>query len=185
MFTFKIVLLLAVVLIAPLYIPGPDGQPIMSIDDWIPRDLIASMGSAANKLTDTAEDLGDGMTGSKPQIYRWRDEYGALHFSDTPVDGAESVEVSDNALEIPADRFVQDGLAPPREATKTSGGKAYLLKEREFPRSGESKSRSSDHLSDLEGLVDGDLSNAGDLLQNLPALLEQAKQARQLKPEER
>lgn len=186
LFTFKIILMLVVLLGAPMIIPGPDGKPIMSIDDWIPRDLIRSLKSGTETLTDAGAELLDEEAGPA-QIYAWRDASGAIHYSDTPVNGAELVEVSDNTLQIPADRFVQHGLAPPLPPEPSSSPLAILLEEKPATSAGKSSSasKSSTSLKDLEELVNGDYSKAGELLKNLPELLEQAKQARQQEPEER
>ena len=120
---------MGIVLIAPMFIPGLDGKPIMSIDDWIPRDLINSIGSSTDKLTNTVSNAHDDLSAGT-QIYSWRDEHGALHFSDTPVEGAVQVEVQDNTLEMPAERFVQHGLAPAIERETRSGKQAFLLEEK-------------------------------------------------------
>ena len=32
-----LLLLIALGVIAPMFIRGPDGEPIMSVDDWIPQ----------------------------------------------------------------------------------------------------------------------------------------------------
>jgi len=195
LFGIKLIVVLLIALLAPMIIPGPDGKPIMSIDDWIPRDLISSIGnqldSAGGKLSGAVEGAGvakDAVKGSS--IYRWRDAQGVLHYSDTPVADAEAVELLDNTLEIPAKNFVEHGMVQEKNNNDKGKARSVLLKDTRFTASdgGSKSSKSRAHaadLSDIEALVEGDFSNASNLLKNLPELLEQAKQARQMDPDTR
>lgn len=73
-FTHKLVLFgLGGALVAPMFIKGPDGKPLMSIDDWIPKDAVA--------LVDKVSDLKDGAPtveskSGKQKFYKWKDENG-------------------------------------------------------------------------------------------------------------
>ncbi len=187
LFTFKLLVIIAIALIAPMIIPGPDGKPIMSIEDWIPHDLINSVGDGIELVGDTLEDTIDSAEGiggsatNSDAIYSWRDERGVLHYSDTPIEGAAAVEVPENTLEIPSKNFVEHGMLPGSD-DRRSGGKSILLEDVRFKGT---RSGASADLADIEAMANGDFSNTSEVLKNLPELLEQARQARQIDPESR
>jgi len=192
--TFKLFLILLIALVAPMIIPGPDGEPIMTIEDWIPRELINSVGSgidsAGSVLSGAVDATGEVVdTGGGDQIYTWRDAQGVLHYSDTPVENAETLELGDNTLEIPAKNFVEHGMV--REDKKNQRkARSILLEDGRFSGkalsvSGSKSPNAAVDLDDIEALASGDLSSAAEVLQNLPELLEQVKQARQTDPESR
>lgn len=190
-FALKLLGLMVVLLVAPMFITGPDGRPIMSLDDWIPRDLFATAGEAGQRAVELAAELGSSAQGHPDgeQVYMWRDANGTRHYSDTPVEGAQTVKLLDNTLEIPAQRFIQDGTRPVHEASAGKSGRAILLQDRDSrsdaARSAGSSQRAGLESTELEAFVGGDYSKAGEVLKNLPALVEQAKQARTLPPEAR
>lgn len=194
LFGLKIVALLIVLLLAPMILPGPDGRPIMRWDDWIPRDTIRSLGKGVDAVSNSMDAVLDTTDASAveadtAQVYRWRDADGKLHFSDTPVDGAEAVHISGNTLEIPSKNFVEHGMQLNTRQSGNSGARSILLRDT-GQRSASTglvdvRDESGPSLSDIEALTRGDFSNAADVLQNLPALLEQAKQARKIDPEDR
>ncbi len=193
LFAIKMIFLLVMLgFVAPMFIRGPDGKPIMSMDDWIPHSAIAWTTKSYHRISNWFDELGsptviqsqDGdvipsITGAGAEIYSWRDENGVLHFSDTPVSGAQSLTVPDDGLEIPADRFVQSGLAPaePKRSSASGGVQAILLKEREG-RKVDGSSAGAASLGDVDALANGDLSSAGKVMGNLPELMEQLKEAR-------
>ena len=99
--------LLIIACIAPLFIKGPDGEPIMTLDDWkieLPDSVSRLMGQASSGIR--SSDPGE--SASEPmQVYRWQDENGQWHFSNTPPDmvSAEEVEIGEvNVMEayVPA-----------------------------------------------------------------------------------
>ncbi|MBT8139272.1 MAG: DUF4124 domain-containing protein [Gammaproteobacteria bacterium] len=192
-FTFKWLAVLGALLVAPMLIKGPDGKPIMSISDWIPNDLLESAGDAGQRATALASELAGKGTdavraNAEAQVYSWRDANGTLHFSDRPVDGAKAIDVTGNTLEIPADRFVQDGTRPVSKDNGRTGGRATLLRERDNVSGSLASASGAQPAVDnagLEALIGGDFSKAGDVLKSLPALLEQAKKAREMPPEAR
>jgi len=151
----KVILIIAIVLALPMIIPGPDGKPIMSFEDWLPSDLISGLGRAAAKLENAVE--GDGNTET---VYGWVDEHGVQHYS-----GAPSAAAKAEPLRLPENENI---IPPPASSSLVEAARA-------------SRSGGSDDVSlkELEALVDGDYSKAPELLKNLPELLEQAKQARQ------
>jgi len=194
-----LLLLIALGVIAPMFIRGPDGEPIMSVDDWIPQSmmtwtdgLMEGLDSWTSKLLSEApltDSLPQTVVGAGAEIYTWRDSQGVLHFSDTPVEGAEVTLVPHDGLAIPADKFIQDGLAPAKAALSAAGSRAFLLEEQSFPHR---KSAFKDNdkktgtasadvssLADIEAVANGDMSKLGAVLKDLPQLVEQAKRARQ------
>ena len=85
----KRIILVAILaaVIAPMFIKGPDGEPIMSLSDWLPsRDI--DMPSVSS-----------GSSGSAPEYYRYQDASGNWQFTDQPPAGVayELVEVDTNA----------------------------------------------------------------------------------------
>ena len=208
-----LLLLIALGVIAPMFIHGPDGEPIMQLDDWVPHrligwseNLVGGLASWSNTLSNKvafAENPTAKMSlteaplqtvvGAGTAIYTWRDSKGVLHFSDTPVDEAGVMHIPDDGLAIPADKFIQSGLAPAEPSAAEARGRAYLLKEPSFSgrnssgidsgmdnrSKGNAKSAKQANLADIEALANGDLSKLGTVLKELPQLLEQAKQAQQ------
>lgn len=185
-----LLLLLGLGIVAPMFIPGPDGEPIMSLDDWIPHSLISRSQEVINDLedlTDRADDFPSDIRSSdySPKdelstgtaVFTWRDENGVLHYSDTPIEGATVAVIADDALAIPASRFMQSGLSPDESMPSASniGSRAVLLEERDSS----NDSNSDANFEDIEALANGDFSKLGSVLKNLPQWVEQAKQARQ------
>ena len=186
MLGFKLVMLLLVGVVAmPMLIPGPDGEPIMTPGDWIPSDTIGALLNFGDHVVDAVEagveQSDPAVIGAGAQIYSWRDERGVIHYSDTPVEGAEPIVVPHDGLAIPAQRFVQSGLAPAAPPASGSRARSTLLLERDPL----DRSRPADNgkpapgLAELEALRQGDLSNAATVLENLPELLEQARAVRE------
>ncbi len=183
---FKLLLFFLIfAVIAPMLMRGPDGEPIMTLDDWIPHDLIALVVGASSSVSDTVVSTGAelgveglvGTVGAGVEIYTWTDESGVLHYSDTPIQGAAPMLVPQDGLEIPAERFVRSGLAPVKPASRSGNkGRSILLDEAPFPEA--SNGSSSASLGDVEAMARGDFSNAAEVMQNLPELLEQLKVAR-------
>ena len=194
-----IFILIGLGVIAPLFIRGPDGEPIMSLDDWVPHTLIRWSDTLVGGLDGwvrgifsgpaLVDDSSQAVIGAGAEIYTWRDKQGVLHFSDTPVEGAEVTLVPHDGLAIPADKFIQDGLSPAEPLSSKAGRRAFLLEEQSF-RSQISTSKNKDKkkpaaatggasLADIEAVANGDMSNLGAVLKDLPQLVEQAKEARQ------
>ena len=104
--------LLIIACIAPLFIKGPDGEPIMTLDDWkieVPdqiKDLVKGLSRGTKKsLPDEGKE--------SLQVYKWQDDEGQWHFSNAPpnLDVAEEVLIGDVNL--------MQAYAPP-EAPATS-----------------------------------------------------------------
>lgn len=108
--------LLIIACIVPLFIKGPGGEPLMTLDDWkidVPhqvKDLVSRLTSGAKKSLPLEEQ-------PPLQVYRWRDDEGQWHFSDAPpnLEIAEEMEISDvNLMEA----YVPP--VPPTDATQST-----------------------------------------------------------------
>ena len=85
-----LVLFLVAALIAPFFLRGPDGQPLMTLDDFIE---VPSPSVSINP----------------PQVYRWQDEHGVWQFGDDPPAGVEAqeIEIRDKITRVKADWIEQ------------------------------------------------------------------------------
>jgi len=87
--------LLIIACLAPLFIKGPGGEPLMTIEDWkieVPvqiKDLVGDLTSGA-KITPPLEEQ------QAMKVFKWQDEQGQWHFSNAPPDLAiaEEIEIS-------------------------------------------------------------------------------------------
>jgi hypothetical protein len=83
-----ILLLLALALAAPMIISGPDGKPIMTVDDWTPdSNMLATVKQIGSKAIQAIEELtnislGDNVD-SRNIMHKWQDSGGLWHFSDS------------------------------------------------------------------------------------------------------
>lgn len=87
-------------IIAPMFIKGPDGEPIMSISDWIPEKPDVSSLSSSSE--------------GQAAFYRYQDAEGNWQYTDRPPEGvnAELVEVNTNA------NVIQSVEAKPKETAR-------------------------------------------------------------------
>ncbi|MEM1188418.1 MAG: DUF4124 domain-containing protein [Pseudomonadota bacterium] len=84
----------------PLIIKGPDGRPIMTLDDWKPA-MPASVDEFAKQLLTKGKQV---LPSSPEAVYRWQDENGAWHFADEAPPGSDVqlVEISEaNRMQAP------------------------------------------------------------------------------------
>ena len=105
-FNFAILILaLLAALIAPFFLRGPNGQPLMTLDDFIDTPT-------------TSVDL------TPTSVYRWKDEYGVWQFGDDPPAGVEAqeMEIRDKITRVKADWIEQ--LEAVQAAGKPAGGTA-------------------------------------------------------------
>ncbi len=118
--------LLIIACIAPLFIKGPDGEPIMTIDDWaidLPEPVEAFFSDLMSGRTPSTSAIPGTPDAEPAKVYRWQDENGQWHFSNTPpnMDVAEEIEIADVNL--------MDAYVPPEpepEAAETSEAPASL-----------------------------------------------------------
>ena len=147
----KLSIFLVAVVALPMFIPGPDGRPIMSLDDWIPSDLISGAGETLGHLSGVVGSKGVlefGESTNEDNIYTWRDEHGGIHYGDKPVEGAVVAELSEPNVThaVKPRKSLTD---PPKRGT-TGGHEGF---------------------KPLDGLMQGDLGASSDVLQQLPEMM--------------
>jgi hypothetical protein len=94
-----ILLLLALALVAPMIISGPDGKPIMTVTDWKPdtsklEQVANKAKNIASSATQTIADsttlsLDGNNTDSGNVMHKWQDTEGVWHFSDSIPDSSQ------------------------------------------------------------------------------------------------
>lgn len=85
--------------IGPFFIDGPDGEPLMSLEDLMP----------------TTPDIPDLAPAEPVTVYKWQDENGIWQFSTEPVEGIES-----ETMELDGAVTVMDAIDP-RELRRLAG----------------------------------------------------------------
>lgn len=119
-----VALLVIIALGLPLLIKGPDGRPIMTIDDWIPdvpSDVLQPLASGFSSSDRAAADAPTAF-GSPDQhddakgfnaapvmgkkMYKWQDDQGRWHFSNEKPENGELVSEEalpevENVMEAP------------------------------------------------------------------------------------
>lgn len=87
----KMMMLSLLALLAlPMFLVGPSGKPLMSLNDWLPGDV--TLNSATKKLVKTwnkasgalEQSTGINMTVETPKLYKWKDAKGHWQFSNEP-----------------------------------------------------------------------------------------------------
>lgn len=155
----SIVLLLVMMVVMPMLMKGPDGKPIMDIYDWIPRQAIDTILDSTNSVGHQIENVNtQNSIGAGDEIYTWRDADGVLHYSDKPVNGSQAMTLPENATMM--------------EAVKV---RSWPKKTDSKPKRGTVNAIGADQ---IEAVMNGDMSQAGELIKNLPEMIENAKQAR-------
>ncbi len=86
-------------LIAPMFLKGPDGQPIMNFADWLP----------------SKPEITTPVSTSSPEYYRYRDSAGNWQYTDRPPEGVEFEQVQ-------VDTSVNNIQATPLPATDLGHG---------------------------------------------------------------
>lgn len=77
-------------LVVPMFMPGPNGKPLMSFSDWLPQEV--SLSGTRNKLANlwnrSGARLQQGatvdLTSQAPKLYKWRDAQGRWQFASEP-----------------------------------------------------------------------------------------------------
>jgi|TARA_B110000263_G_scaffold245380_1_gene254863 hypothetical protein len=110
----------------PFFIKGPDGKPLLTIDE-IMADL-----SPANLIPNAVKSAAEPSAPALTKVYRWQDENGVWQFSDNPNDapGAEVMELDGkiNTIESVAPQPVtKSPTAIPGVATVSPGQAAELM----------------------------------------------------------
>lgn len=176
----KATLMIAGLFVVMMVLPGPNGEPMMSVQDLPGYSLFSAANKAVDKVSTTVAEAH-----GHSEIYTWVDASGAIHYSDTPIEGSERHELSSVNNAIPAENFTGEAYAPIEK--KTSSPRSFFIKDSntssrkaKFNSSTAQANNSSSQLSsqDFSDLAEGDLSNAGEILQQLPDFLQEAQQER-------
>ena len=107
-FIIMLILLVGGLVIAPMVVKGPTGDPIMTAEDWVP-----------GPVQDVAEAV-------KPadQAYRWKDAEGVWQFSDAKPAGVDDEDIQTIAIAqimtLPKTAFTGD--RPSAESSAKSSG---------------------------------------------------------------
>jgi hypothetical protein len=93
----KLLLLLVIMaLAAPFVLKGPDGQPLMTLDDIGKPDSLSGLAdSIGQQVSNPFADEAHKATSSKEQksqVYSWRDEQGNVHYSNIAPKESASVK---------------------------------------------------------------------------------------------
>ena len=115
------VFLLVAAFVGLFFIDGPNGQPIMTIDDFIP--------TVPDSISDLKPETPDLAPSGPTKVYKWKDENGIWQFSNQEVDSkGNAVEV----MELDGDINIMPAIdipAPSQEqVTKQSRPKSNLSK---------------------------------------------------------
>lgn len=129
--------------VVPMIMPGADGKPVMSYQDWLPDEAsldslqrkakrgVQVLSEALDSSTEAAggdspelfESLGE-LTDkalSSKQVYKWKDEFGQWHFTDdaglAKRRGSNSSELEQHVLSYPANAIPAPS---PEQVTKTA-----------------------------------------------------------------
>lgn len=89
------ILALVVAFVGLFFITGPDGEPIMTVDEFL----------SPPPMGNVAPDPGP------TQVYRYQDENGVWHFSDEPVEGQDAT-----AMELSGDINTMDAFKVPESS---------------------------------------------------------------------
>ncbi len=159
----KVGLMLGGLFAVLMYLPGPDGEPLMSIEDLPGFGVIQT----ASELAEEASEVLEASSGGN-EIYQWVDENGTIHFSDEPISGAKVRELQAGNDPIPADNFT--GVAFKKEKPSNKS-KAFLIGD-SSTRAKAGSGGAAIKPEDFKGLMDGDYSNAREIVKGLPEYLE-------------
>ena len=84
--------LIGALVVGPMYMKGPTGQPIMTADDWVPEALEQPMDLTAE---------------APAGVYTWTDAEGVVHYSDVKpahLDGVATLDVG-HTMTLPSEAF--------------------------------------------------------------------------------
>ena len=106
--------LLTIVVLAcvmPFVMKGTDGRPLLQLSELKMPNLAVPGKESIDHLTDTFEQAGPARQPDKVTVYRWKDDQGIWHFSNTENPGGkgETVQVS---LDRTAAPTTANGAAP-------------------------------------------------------------------------
>ena len=121
-----IVGLVIIACIAPLFIKGPSGEPLMTLDDWKINVPVQLKGLVGN-LTSGAKMSSPVQEQQSKLVYKWQDDEEQWHFSNAPpnFEIAEEIEISDvNLIEayVPPAPRSDAGQSTDSESTGVPSG---------------------------------------------------------------
>jgi len=96
----KLLLILVIgAVAAPLFIKGPDGQPLMQVSDLIPAEvlpetLVKTLGISPSSTSSQSSSSPSSSTQPGSAIYRWQDDNGQWHYSDKAPAHTQSESVT-------------------------------------------------------------------------------------------
>ncbi len=100
---FKLMMFLVVLaLAAPFVMKGPDGRPLMTLDDIkMPDVKVPEVPDSVKNLSDKLPDIKNPLSDSQPssakanKVYSWTDANGNVQFSNTPPSGVTNVKATE------------------------------------------------------------------------------------------
>jgi len=155
-----------------LFLPGPDGEPMMSLES-LPGYGLFSAAIDAEGFSDVAEGASEAIDGEprSTEIYQWTDEDGTVHFTDKPMNGAKVHTIAAPNDPIPAGNFTGENFQKPRAEFKP---KALKINDSRFSKktSVANDDKSSVKPEDFDNLIDGDHRNIREIIDQLPDYLQ-------------
>lgn len=150
----KLILLgLGGALVAPMYIKGPNGSPLMSINDWIPQDAASLVGKVSDLKSGLQDKMQEAEGSGKEIFYKWKDENGVWQM--TQYKPAHLAEADIEERVIYANANIIKSLDSSEIASALS---APLQEGKKF--SYKPKSKSSEATNEVADLIE---TNADDL----------------------
>lgn len=152
-----------------MFLPGPNGEPMMSWEDLPGFGIF----NAATELVESAGDEIEERSGGN-EIYQWKDEHGTVHYGDKPVNGASLHKISSINDPIPSENFTGEAF---RKKKTVSKPRVFKIEDSRF--SSKSKNgdkndgKSSINPEDFDDLKNGDYSNAREIIDELPDYLQE------------
>jgi hypothetical protein len=117
-----ILLLLALAVVAPMMISGPDNKPIMTMADWkadtsklekVVNKTKIIANTAAQTIADSITLLLSGDTDAGKVMHKWQDTEGVWHFSDSVPDTNQVTNLTTGEIpKLANDTLVAEQLTP-------------------------------------------------------------------------
>ncbi len=122
------VVVAAVAVAAPFFITDKNGKPLMSLDGVRAPEVV--LPSALNEAVSTLRPAAGEAAGTV-QVFKWQDETGVWHFSDTREEGqavtAVTVNPNANLLHFETPRRLEARAVPPAEEGANAGADGIPL----------------------------------------------------------
>ncbi|MDA0979200.1 MAG: DUF4124 domain-containing protein [Proteobacteria bacterium] len=139
--------LLIIACLAPLFLKGPDGEPVMTLDDWKP-DVSDSFDGLLDKLA--PGQAGPAESAAPDRVYKWQDETGVWHFSSERPENNAAEE-----LVLTGDINLMDAFeAPVRQESAPAGTVKQLTSPGVMSASPEQVRQIMETVTNLEGSLE-------------------------------